>query len=263
MAGLQRQASLRVAGNKDYLLKSSHILALLESRFAPALPYIRLNTPVTDITYDGPRVALTTASNEIVEADQVIVTVPHRVLYDQLITFSPALPASHQNAINRIRTDKGLKIVLQFASRFWPADATTIFGEGYIPEFFAAGWGGRSASNRILSAWVNGDNAEFLSTLSEAEMIALVLGELDALFEGAATPAYNSHFIADWGAEPWIRGSISHEPPGAGNAREILATSIAGKIHFAGEASHYLGHAGTVNGAMETALRAITHILQS
>jgi monoamine oxidase len=43
----------------------------------------------------------------------------------------------------------------------------------------------------------------------------------------------------------------------------VLAQSISSKLYFAGEATHTGGHHGTMHGAIESALRAVTEILRT
>jgi len=66
--------------------------------------------------------------------------------------------------------------------------------------------------------------------------------------------------ITEGAIHQWV-GNRSYDPPGIGDARNVLATTVNNKLFFAGEATHTGGHHGTMHGAMETALRAVTEIM--
>jgi monoamine oxidase len=156
----------------------------------------------------------------------------------------------------------GLKIILKFNEAFWPANLGSIVGPGPVPEFWTTASGGRSDNNNLLTAFVNGENAESLIALGDG-MIPAILAQLDTFFgNGVATANYADHFIMNWADMPYIRGAYSYPKPGmAPETRGLLKVAVNNKIYFAGEAVHDGGHHGTVHGAMESALAAVTKIL--
>ncbi len=258
MDGLHEAKIKWTAGDKEFLLKDSDILSIIEERFAEILGKIKYNTPVVSIAYSGDNVNIGDAAGQQHKADKVIVTVPITVLKRNDILFVPSLGSAKTEAFQKIGMDYGMKIILRFDQRLWADNTRSIYGNGLVPEFIASGAGGRGTDN-ILTAYVNGANAETLALLGD-EMIPEILTELDGIL-GDVTPHYVDHYIQDWGAEPYISGTCSYPLPGIDNARNIIAESIDQKVYFAGEATHTGGHFATVHGAMETGLRAVTEIL--
>jgi monoamine oxidase len=262
MTGLHEADNLWNAGTENYMLKDRDFLGIIEDKFAAVLPLVQLNSPVASVAYGADGVLLTMQNGTIFKSDKVIVTASVKVLYDQLINFIPELPAAHIQAINSIGMDRGIKIILRFSQRFWNSDTGSIYSAGAVPEYWATGGDGRSEMNNVLTAFVMGEKAESLAAQGD-QMIGTLLTELDALFDNLPSQYFEAHHIMDWGNEPWIRGAYSFPRPGTGSVRNILASPVANKLYFAGEATHTKGHFATVHGAIETALRAVKQILEA
>ncbi len=256
--GLREIEEKWTAGKLDVRCSNKSFLQIIEENFSEILNKIHLNTPVVSIDYSSGVVELTTQGGGVYRADKVIVTVPLTVLQSNDILFQPPLPATRVDALARIGMDRGMKIIMKFSTRFWPQNTGYIYAPGSVPLYWATGAGGRG-EDLILTAFVCGEKANELSAQGDA-MITSILSDLDALF-GEASTYYQTHYIQDWGNEPFIRGAYSYSKVGTSNAREIIAGPLSDKVYFAGEATHTQGHFATVHGAMETALRAVNEIL--
>jgi len=95
--------------------------------------------------------------------------------------------------------------------------------------------------------------------------VEFALEELDELFGShLARRSFEKGFVADWGADPFVRGLYSYPTVHTTQQdREVLARSLDGKVFFAGEATDTAGHSGTVHGAMGTGWRAAAEVLRS
>ena len=262
MSGLYQADQLWSAGVENLMLQNSDLLTVIESAFSSVLSKVTLETPISSIDYSTGKVKLTDTNGAVYEKDRVIVTSSIKVLFDQVIDFIPNLPPLHLQAINTLGMGDGLKIILKFNEAFWPANTGSVIGPGPVPEFWTTASGGRSDNNNLLTAFVNGENAESLIALGDA-MIPAILAQLDTFFgNNVATTNYADHFIMNWADLPYIRGAYSYPKPGvAPETRGLLKEPVQNKIYFAGEAAHDGGHHGTVHGAMESALSAVTKIL--
>ncbi len=259
MFGLREGLEKWTAGNSNFLLKDRSMLSVFEDQFGDVLQKVVYNTHIVSLDYSGSKILLRDENDASYETDRVILTVPISVLKDGDITFTPELPANKVSAFDKIGFDRAMKIILKFDQSVWPSNTGSIYGNGYIPEYWPTSAGGRSATDNVLTAFVAGEKAEQLAALG-VDLIPTLLTELDNLL-GDASSHYVDHVIQDWGNEPYIRGGFSYAIPGTGSARETIALPIAGKIFFAGEATHTEGHHATVHGAMETGLRAVSEIL--
>lgn len=260
MHGLRNIEEKRTSGTQKHLVKNFGLSALIELALSDIISQVQLNTIVAEIDYSGAKINVTDSNGNVYSADQIIITVPLGVLKNNDISFIPELPVSHTYAMQQIGFDQGLKIVLEFDERVWPSNMGKVFGPGLVPEFSVTSAIERGTSNRWLTAFVNGANAEALTAMND-NMIPHILGEVDQIL-GDVSSHYVSHLIRDWGNDPFYRGVMSYDKPGTGNARTTLSQPVANKIRFAGEAVHAGGHQGTVHGAMESALQAVLNLVK-
>ncbi len=199
-------------------------------------------------------------------ARAAIVTLPAGVLRhrgdETAVQFEPALPSVHQAALQKIEMGQVVKVALWFRYAFWQElhggryhDAAFFRSENAA---FAAYWTQYPVRSELISAWAGGPKAIALRGKSHDQLIALALDGLGAIFgepalvraelEGAA--------VHDWDHDPFSRGAYSYLTVGGGDARAVLATSAFDTLFFAGEATSNDGQGGTVNGALETGVRA-------
>jgi monoamine oxidase len=264
MAGLAQAEREWTAGEENLMMRNRDMHSVLTQVFATAIPNVRLNTPITNINYEGGKVILTDNQGNTYSKDRVIVTSSVKVLFDQVIEFVPSLPSLHLQAISNIGMGAGFKLILKFQEPFWPENTGSIYIPGPVPEFWATGDGGRSSANNILTAFVHGEYAEELLS-SPNNMIDNILEQLDECFgNNVASNRYLSNHLMNWSAEPYIRGTYSYPIPGTSNdARALLSEPVNDKIYFAGEACARNGHHGTVHGALESAFFAIQQLVQT
>ncbi|MEM8894254.1 MAG: NAD(P)/FAD-dependent oxidoreductase [Bacteroidota bacterium] len=227
---------------------------------------ITLDLPVTSIDSTGSTTTVTTADGNARQADRVIVTVPIKILQDEVIEFRPALSAEKREVIDNISMDDGLKVFIEFKERFYPdallfgsfIEALTSDEKTYYNAAF------RKGSNRnILGLFtINDEAARYTSLGSDERIIEEVISELDEMFDGQASQHYQNHVIQNWSAEPYIRGSYSYTFSGSQNSMvDTLKAPIDNKIYFAGEALSIDAQA-TVHGASESAYDTVRRMLE-
>lgn len=264
--GLAEESGMWAAGDTRYLLKDRSLLSVLETKFAPILSKVVKNTQVRKIAYDGPKAILTDQTGTTFEADRVILTVPLKILRDGVITFSPALPTTKLAALENIGMGAGMKVIIRFSHEFWKKPLAenlgAIFGYPVVPKVYAANTG--KGTTPVLTALIMGERAEQFSSQGSSAANA-ILTHLDNIFGGtAASQSKDDMLIMDWSKEPHIRGAWSYPVVGGGLIfRKELAAPIQERIFFAGEATHFGGHSGTVHGAVETGMRAVKELEES
>ena len=261
--GATEEDQIWSAGDDNLAVAGRTLLSVLEEKCKEVLPKIKLNAVIRRIDYSGDRVTLEDTQGQKYQVDKLIITVPLAILQANDISFIPALPTSKSEAINKIGMGAGLKIFLAFNKRFWTADTGSIYGTGQVPEFQTTSRG-RSTQSNILTAFVNGTRAENLSSKGGGA-VQTVVQELDAMYgRGVASGSLTNAYVMDWRKEPFIKGAYSYPIVGGGGlaTRQELSSSLARKIYFAGEATHYGGHSGTVHGAIETGQRAVDELFR-
>lgn len=227
-----------------------HGMGTLLSGLAAGLP-IRLRAAVEQLDRSGNGVVAHGTFGSLA-AGAAIVTVSTGVLAAGGIRFSPALPASHAQAIDDL--PMGLLTKFGFA-------ATDRFG---IPPFHGVrrrvtaatprpmSWVMRPFDEDLLFGFVGGTLAWELSAGGPAACEAAARAEFASIF-GAGK--LGRAVVSDWGENLLFCGSYSQARPGAAGARAVLAEPL-GRLCFAGEATHH-GLAGTAGGAWAEGARAV------
>jgi len=223
---------------------------------------VRLSTPVRGIDYTGANVKLRTDRGEV-EARAVIVTAPTSVLANQVIGFTPALPASMTDAFASVPLGADNKVFFRVAPGQMPFAGTEYF-VGRVDTQRTGSYATRPADQEVLTAFFGGTLAKELEERGELESFARE--ELSRIFGADFDRHLQSGVSTAWCSDPWARGAYSAALPGRAHMREQLQVPVADKIFFAGEACS-IDYFGTVMGAwrsgVSAAERALTVIRQA
>lgn len=221
---------------------------------------VRTGHRVTHIAH-GPRgVEVHTAGDGVFSAGRVLVTLPLGVLKSGDVTFSPELPAAKRQAIGRLGMGVYDKLFLRFPSVFWD-DVEVVVQEGTEHGAFSAWYNLRPVTGVPLLVALNGGPvARRLEGMDDTGQVREALGNLRRVY-GDDVPGPVAHRITRWGTDPFARGSYSFPPVGSrpGDYR-ALAAPVAGRVHFAGEATEPDYHT-TVHGALLSGRREARRIL--
>jgi len=239
---------------------------LLEKGFATLTDFmakglsIELNQIVKQIDWSQPAVRIITERGEFT-ADQVIVTIPLGVLQAKSVTFTPALPAIKQNAIDKLGMGVLNKCYLRFPTTFWPIDLDWI---DYIPENHGqwAEWVSfrRAMNQPVLIGFNAADYGKQIEALPDTEIVASAMTTLRTMF-GENIPNPVDYQITRWASDPFARGSYSFNAVGSVPLMRVeLARSVNNRLFFAGEASEQ-DYFGTAHGAYLSGLRAAGEVL--
>ncbi len=215
---------------------------------------IRLGTPVRRIRWGGPagRVTCETDAGSIT-ARAAVVTVSTGVLGSGVLVFDPALPATVQAAIAALPMGLAVKVALR-ANGPDRLDLPTHCsvdrmvgrsGDAFMP--FQAWPLGRD----YVQGWIGGDPAWALAGDGDDAVVDHALDQLRALFGGRVDRLFagGGRLVTHWDADPWVRGAYCYALPGQADARDTLASPLAGgHLMLAGEGCN-VPYAGTVAGA--------------
>ena len=250
------------AGEGEFLLANRSLTSVLEEKFKNILPRVVLNTQIKRIDYTNERIMLEDAQAQRRYVDKVIITVPLAVLQSTDLQFVPALPESKLASIRSIGMGAGIKVILEFNQRFWDAATDSVYTSGAVSEYRASS-NGRSTKSFVLTGLTMGERAEALSAQSSAAAIQSIIKELDVIYgKGVASGALTNARLMEWGKDPVIKGAYSYPLVGGGGllTRQTLSLPVQRKVYFAGEATHYGGHSGTVHGAIESGRRVVEEL---
>jgi monoamine oxidase len=199
-----------------------------------------------------------------------VITLPLGVLKAREVVFEPALK-SKRAALRKLEMGPVIRIALYFRDRFWaklrPPEAKNLGRLGFIfsrEKWFPTWWTQWHDTAPILTGWAAGHRGHQLSGRASEFVLARALESLSRLF-GISPQSLRSQLLAyfahDWQSDPFSRGGYSYAVAGGNDAFRDLARPLAGTLFFAGEATEFNGHNGTVNGAIDSGQRAARELL--
>ncbi|XP_072267735.1 lysine-specific histone demethylase 2 isoform X2 [Pyxicephalus adspersus] len=231
---------------------------------------IKFKSVVRNVEYTGEEIHLTTSDGKTYSAQKVLVTAPLAVLQKNVIQFSPPLPEKKVKAINSLGAGVIEKIALQFPYRFWDSKIQGADFFGHIPPdpskrglfgvFYDMDPQGKHA---ILMSVITGDAVLTIKDMDDKQVMKLCMSVLKELFKEQEVPAPVKYFVTRWAKDPWAQMAYSYvKTGGSGEAYDIIAEDIQGKIFFAGEATnrHF---PQTVTGAYLSGVREASKITAS
>uniref|UniRef100_A0A3Q3R0G8 [histone-H3]-N(6),N(6)-dimethyl-L-lysine(4) FAD-dependent demethylase n=1 Tax=Monopterus albus TaxID=43700 RepID=A0A3Q3R0G8_MONAL len=177
---------------------------------------------------------------------QVLVTVPLTLLQKNLIQFNPPLPEKKLKAIHSLGAGIIEKIALQFPYRFWDNKIQGADYFGHIPPgsdkrgmfsvFYDMDPQGKQA---VLMSVITGDAVPAVRVMEDKEVVDECVKVLRELFKEQEVPEPLHFFVTHWSKDRWSQMSYSFvKTGGSGEAYDILAEDVQGKVFFAGEATN-------------------------
>ncbi|MGJ3233088.1 MAG: FAD-dependent oxidoreductase [Oceanicaulis sp.] len=153
------------------------ILPALDGAYA-----VRLQAVVEAVDLTRAGAALQLADGAVVEADQVLVTVPLGVLKAGRIAFEPGLPAAKAQAIARLGMGLLDKVYLKFERAFWPEHLDAFGHIAREPGRFA-GWFNlhKATGAPVLLGFTAGSAAHALAELDDAALTEAALAAVYAM----------------------------------------------------------------------------------
>jgi monoamine oxidase len=262
VANDQGMRTRRVVDGYDRALRG-HADAL---RAAGAL---RLGLTVESVRWRKGRVEVRartlTGNAEELEAKRLVVALPVSVLAARDgVRFEPPLRRKGE-ALAWVRTGAVVKALLRFREPFWLTRALRKADFFHAPGApFPTWWRGSPRDVPLLTGWAGGPAAE---RLRREDRLGLAVDSISRLF-GRSRREVDSSLdgarIIDWSEDPFARGAYAYELAGAPpDLLPRLAAPEEGTLFFAGEAFSLTGRGGTVDGALETGLRAARELLRA
>lgn len=249
---------ITVATNQNQLLPGG--MGNFISSFANGVP-VELNTPVSSISWDNPCGVQLTTPGGVVSATAAIVTVPTGVLASGQLSFSPALPPEHQDAINGLPMGVMEKIALQFSKDVFNVGemntlATPLLDKNNNSFVQAQLWG-----KNVGICIVGSDLAKSLDATGGNAPIDYALATMESMFGSSVSGAFVKGNNSGWLSDPYSLGAFTYAMPGGTPLRNTLATPIGNQIFFAGEALSALKH-GTLPGAYDSGQAAARLVME-
>jgi monoamine oxidase len=222
---------------------------------------IRRNLPVSEIRWNADGVTVI-AGEHVYNARRCIVTVPVSILQQKVIRFDPPLSDRKQWAIDALRMEAATKLIYRFREPLWRSDLTYMAHPGLAARWWTPGYGRAKAA--VMCAFITADRAQQIDAMEEEQALNTGLQELSVLLD-VSLERLRAELAAgrrvSWASDPYTLGGYAHAPPGAAEARPILAQPEGDVLFFAGEATAYDTNPQTVHGAIESGWRAARECL--
>jgi monoamine oxidase len=227
---------------------------------------VLLNTRVTAIRWQKGEVEVLTSQGEYWAA-RAVITLPLGVLQAESVEFTPPLDAK-RHALRLLSMGPVIRVSLCFQNKFWEEDPhmrdlSFLFTDN---EHFPTWWTSNPLPYPILTGWAAARHARALTGKSDSQIIAIAVATLAGLLgknESDLKARLEAGFTHDWLSDPLACGAYSYGNVGGINAAQLLAEPMADTLFFAGEATNFEGHNGTVNGAMSSGRRVAEEVLRS
>ena len=207
-----------------------------EDYIIPSIEHkIHFNTIVKKIDFSKDIISIAT-NNETFSADKTIVSVPLKILQVGDISFVPNLPLYKQKAIEETIIWDGFKAFFEFSFKFYEEEHIVDIKPKTDGEkiYYNASFGQNSNKN-ILGLFAVGKPALDYQSIPEQELKSFILRELDAIYDGQATPNYKNHIIQNWKNEPFIQSGYMTDHADWRVVKD-LGQSVDNKLYFAGGA---------------------------
>ncbi len=235
---------------------------------------IRLNLPVSAVKWgeNGIEIAAGTGetSAQIFRARAAIITLPVSVLKAGSVTFEPPLSVK-QTALEKIEMGPAVRVIFHFKSKWWNRILEKVkplsqpLGFLYAPrETIQVWWTNEPAEPALLTGWAGGPRAQELGGLDREVLVANEIKTLARIF--SVEPEFIREHILSASYQDWLHdrrslGAYTYMAVDGADAPAKLAESIDNTLFFAGEATNFDGHWGTVHGAIASGYRAAREVI--
>lgn len=190
---------------------------------------IKLETPVTAVEVKDTHVSVTAGKGEIMEADDVILSVPPGTW--KRITFTPPFPPqlSPQMA-NQV------KLLTEVRKRFWEEDnlSPNSLSDGPVAETWDATDKQKAEGHACLTVFAGGNAADIGRAWPHEQRMAHYALEIEKIYPRFVQNFVQSKFI-DWPSDPWAQAGYSAPAPGQIITLGPILYDGLGRLHFAGE----------------------------
>lgn len=221
---------------------------------------IQVNQRVSKIDYSDTKVKIT-HNGSITNSDYVLVTVPLGVLKSNVIDFIPTLPATKQNAIQKVGMNCINKFLLTWDNAFWD----NVQYITYTPEtkdkfnYFVNVKKFHPNINALMT-FAYADYARQTETMTDPQIKEEIMMHLRDIY-GNSIPNPTNLLRTKWQANENSFGSYSYTAVGTEMQHFVdLAQEVNDKLFFAGEHTE-LDYFSTVHGAYFSGIREANKII--
>jgi monoamine oxidase len=205
-----------------------------------------------------------------IQARKAIVTASVEVIRAGIISFSPPIPQSFENVLEKFKFQRVLKGFIKFSKRFYEGGKSfeiypPFYGDKNGELYMWDASYRQGSSSNILGIFITDRYLDDFSSLTDNEKLSNLLDHIDQVYGGEARANYISHTFKDWTQEPYILGGWSVTQYDTAQYRRDLWTLLTPlgnkKVYFAGEAMPHDEWSSTVPAAALSGQTAACRVL--
>lgn len=267
----EQKAAEEIEGDRAFRVTSGYdsVLKAMMEEFKSGGCELHLNTVVKAVRWGSSDVEVE-ADCGMFRAQRVLITLPLAVLESGAVRFEPELTAK-KTAMAKLETGPVVRVTLRFRERFWEKIEVKGRSMGKMSflhsdnPYFPTWWTTMPRVSTLLTGWSAGPHGLALSGKSDEEVVDCAVQSLADLLHyemGRLRDRVEASYFHNWQKDEFSRGAYSYACVGGIDAAFELAKPLEGRLFFAGEATEFNGHQGTVEGAIATGQRAAREVLE-
>jgi len=219
---------------------------------------IQLNAVVQQINWQSNGVQVIT-SQQIYEAEQVIITLPLGVLKAGDVVFKPSLPPAYQAAITHLKMGSVCKMIYYFEHPITPPSVSAIYSASNPPMWWSPSYL-HPHQGQVWTAFFSGSWARSLLEQGEATALEIGLATLQKEIGNTTIQPIRKQFI-NWVADPYSKGGYSYIPTGQLDKTDTLKIPHP-PLYFAGEHTAEVYEIATIHGAYNSGKRVARQLIK-
>ncbi len=231
---------------------------LLPQAFAHTLSnHIQFGAKVTKIEHAPDRVQITYIKNSerrVIGADHLIVAIPFSVL--RHLDISPGFSPQKHRAVKELPYSSVSRVYFQTREKFWIGEGVSGMALTDLPftYFWDASWN-QHGTRGMLQGYTTGPAARQLAFMDESIRNRLAMDQAQKVYPNIFDFVEATSWKC-WDSDPWALGGYSWYKPGTVRALAPHLSTPEGRVHFAGEHTAPCSLHATIQGAIQSGIRA-------
>lgn len=243
-----RGAFIQIAGGND----------LLPRAFAERLgSRVKYNAAATRVQRSDSSVTVhfqQSGREDSVTGDFAVCAIPFSVL--RSLTVTPPFSSEKATAIRELSHTSLARTYIQCKQRFWVDQGLSGSASTDLPTtYFWESTVGQPGTRGVLQGYVMGPHARAFARFGAAERRAFAMDQAREVFPDVMRHAETVTSVS-WDEEPYSRGDYAFLRPGDGKRLFPHLATPEGRVHFAGEHTSTWFLHGSMQGALESGIRA-------
>jgi len=268
------KAEEEIDGDRQFRLAGGYnsLLRMMRGDIDPRFTSLHTSAVVKHVRWSTDQVFVVSegeAGRREWRASAVLITLPLGVLQAGDVIFDPPITAKHR-ALSLLYMGEVIRVTLTFDHPIWQdvagreaREMRFLFSDD---EHFPTLWTHLPEHVASITGWAEGRYADNVSGHGEQEITRRAATSLANVLGVNVDKVMNSlsaSYLHDWQSDRFSRGSYSWPKAGGADAHHELSLPLENRLFFAGEATDFTGHFGTVHGAIASGLRAGKEILSA